>query len=234
MKRGFSPMRRRDFVSLLGGAAAVQPFPVRAQRRSRPVRLGYLTGGSFKEVQLGYVREGLTRIGWSEGTDFTVKARFADFDYSLFPALTDELLRDGIDLLIAVGPATRMVQVTQRVVPVVFAFSGDPVAAGFVASFARPGGNATGMSFLALELAGKRLDVLREAHPRARRVAVLVNPLHPGEQEERRVTKESAARLGLETAFVEVRSEGELRDALERMGTMACDSFTCFPDQLTL
>src|SRR5258707_13446839 len=117
MKRGFSPMRRRDFVSLLGGAAAVQPFPVRAQRRSRPVRLGYLTGGSFKEVQLGYVREGLTRIGWSEGTDFTVKARFADFDYSLFPALSHELLSIGIDLLFAAGPETPMAHDPHRAQP---------------------------------------------------------------------------------------------------------------------
>src|SRR5262249_2464700 len=130
-----------------------------------------------------------------------------NFDYQRLPALTDELLREGIDLLVTVGPATRMVQITQRVVPIVFAFSGDPVAAGFVSGFARPGGNATGMSFLALELAGKRLDILREIQPTARRVAVLVNPLHPGEQEERRFTNESAMRLGLQAVFFEMRND---------------------------
>ena len=205
-----------------------------AQRRSRPVRLGYLSGGGFKEVQLGFFLEGLTRIGWTEGRHFTLKARYADFDYTVFPALTDELLREGIDLLVAVGPATRMIQVTQRVVPVVFAFSGDPVAAGFVASIARPGGNASGVSFLALELAGKRLDILREIHPITRRVAVLVNPLHPGEQEERRVTNEAATRLGLQVVFLEMRNDRELSAALSGTSASGCDSLTCFPDQLTL
>jgi putative ABC transport system substrate-binding protein len=205
-----------------------------AQPRNRLIRLGYLTGGGFNDVQLGFFRQGLAHIGWTEGRDFTLSVRYANFDYERLPALTDELLGEGIDLLIAVGPATRMIQITQRIVPIVFAFSGDPVAAGFVGGFARPGGNATGMSFLALELAGKRLDILREIQPTARRVAVLVNPLHPGEQDERRVTNESATRLGLQTVFFEMRNDRELVTALGGIAAAGCDSFTCFPDQVTL
>lgn len=198
------------------------------------IRLGYLTGGRFNDVQLGFFRQGLAHIGWIEGRDFTLSARYANFDYQRLPALTDELLREGIDLLVTVGPATRMIQITQRVVPIVFAFSGDPVAAGFVSGLARPGGNATGMSFLALELAGKRLDILREIQPAVRRVAVLANPLHPGEQDERRVTKESATRLGLQTVFFEMHNDRELAAALAGIAAAGCDSFTCFPDQVTL
>jgi putative ABC transport system substrate-binding protein len=227
-------MRRRSLVRLFGGATALLPLTSYGQRRNRLIRLGYLTGGSFNDVQLGFFRQGLAHIGWTEGRNFTLSVRYADFDYQRLPALTDELLREGIDLLVTVGPATRMVQITQRIVPIVFAFSGDPVAAGFVSGFARPGGNATGMSFLALELAGKRLDILREIQPTARRVAVLVNPLHPGEQEERRVTNEAATRLGLQTVFFNMRNDRELAAALAGIAAAGCDSFTCFPDQVTL
>jgi putative ABC transport system substrate-binding protein len=90
------------------------------------------------------------------------------------------------------------------------------------------------MSFLALEPAGKRLDILREIQLSARRIAVLVNPLHPGEQEERRVTNESAARLGLQTVFFEMRNDRELAAALAGIAPAGCNSFTCFPDQVTL
>ena len=226
-------MRRR--IVLTGAAAgALAVRTTHAQRRDRPLRLGYLTGGAFNEVQVVFFRQGLAGLGWVEGRDFTLAVRSADFDYQRFPALTDELLRDGIDLLVVTGPAARMIPVTQRIVPIVFAFSGDPVAAGFVAGFARPGGNATGMSFLALELAGKRLDILREIHPLARRVAIVVNPDHPGEKEERRVTRESAERLGLQTVFFEVRNRDEIVAAVAGARSEGCDSFTCFPDTVTL
>jgi putative ABC transport system substrate-binding protein len=125
-----------------------------------------------------------------------------------------------------------MIKVTQRVGPVVFAFSGDPVAAGFVSGFARPGGNATGLSFLALDLAVKRLDIVREVFPGARRIAVLTNPRHPGEPEERRVTREAAERTGLQVVFLEARNREELTAALA--ASRGCDSITCFPDIVTV
>src|SRR6185295_5829700 len=133
------------------------------------------------------VRVGLRRIGWVEGRDFTLSARHADLDFDCFPALVDELLREKIDILIAAGVATRVVPIAQHAVPVVFVVSSDPVVGGFVASLARPGGNATGITQLSFELAGKRFQILREAAPAARRTAVLWSPLHAGEREEYRV-----------------------------------------------
>ncbi len=226
-------MKRR--ILLAGAAAgALAALPARAQRLARPVRLGYLSGGLPSEANLASVRLGLTRIGWAEGRDYTVATRHAGFDYARFPDLAAELLRDGIDVLIASGPASRVATLAQHAVPVVFAFSGDPVAAGIVAGFARPGGNATGVSFLSLELAGKRLDILREAAPASRRIAVAYNPNHPGVEDELRVTRDSGGRLGFETVFVALRDRGEVAAALARADEAGCDALTCFPDALTI
>lgn len=226
-------MKRRELIAT-AAAGALAAGPACAQRLARPVRLGYLAGGFSTETNLSSVRLGLTRIGWAEGRDFTIAARYAEFDYSRFPALTADLLREKIDILITAGPAARVAPLAQHVVPVVFAFSGDPVAAGFAAGFARPGGNATGISFLALELAGKRLDILREAAPSVRRVAVIHNPDHPGVEDELRVSRESGDRLGLETVFFAMRDRSEVAAALARTGAAGCDSLTCFPDAFTL
>jgi putative ABC transport system substrate-binding protein len=226
-------MRRRTLIAA-GGAALAAPAIAHAQALRRPVRLGYLTGGGPAEVNLFHVRDGLRRIGWIEGRDFTLVARFADLDFDRLPALVDELLRERIDILVAAGVATRMVPIAQHAVPMVFAVSSDPVAAGFVQSFARPGGNATGVSQLSFELAGKRLEILREVSPAARRTAVLGSPLHPGEREERRVNYAAAERAGLELVFHAVRDRGEVMAALAASEAAGCDSLTCFPDPVTL
>jgi putative ABC transport system substrate-binding protein len=226
-------MRRRTLLAS-GFAGAFMARSARAQRSGRSVRLGYLSGSTSTEPTLGFFRHGLDRIGWIEGRDFVLAARFADFEYTRFPALTEDLLRTGIDILVVAGPAAYMIALAQRVVPVVFAFSGDPVEAGFVESLARPGGNATGICFLALELAGKRLDILREVHPAAHRVAVLTNPTHPGERSERQITSDAAERHGLTVVFLEVRERGAVAAALAATAPAGCDSLTCFPDQVTL
>jgi putative tryptophan/tyrosine transport system substrate-binding protein len=227
-------MRRRDVFTLSASAAVALPLVAQAQRRSRPVRLGYLSGGVYNEVQLAFFRQGLERLGWVDGREYTLTTRYAETDFDRFPALTDELLGEGIELLVVAGPASRMIKVTQRLVPIVFAFSGDPVAAGFVSGFARPGGNATGLSFLALDLAGKRLEILRELQPTAHRVAVLTNPRHPGEPEERRVTLESAERIGLQPVFFEMRNKEEVAVALTGIRSARCNCLTAFPDVVTL
>jgi putative ABC transport system substrate-binding protein len=230
-------MRRRAFIAgaasavMAGGVAA---RPARAQRRASPVRLGYLTGGGPSEVNFANLRLGLQRLGWIEDRDFTLRVRYAELDFARFPALVDELLREGIDILVTAGPAARVIPIAQHAVPVVFAFSGDPVVAGLVQSFARPGGNATGVSQLSLELAGKRLEVLREAAPSSRRTFTLQSPFHPGEREERRVTQVSADRLGLEIVVREVRDRAEVMAALAESDSAGCDSIACFPDPVTL
>lgn len=228
-------MKRRHVLALLPFAAALAARPARAQRLARPVRLGYLTSGGPAEVNLAYVRIGLQRVGWVEGIDFTLKTRFAEFDFERLPALVDELLRERIDILVAAGGvASRVVPIAQHAVPIVFATSSDAVAAGFVQSLARPGGNATGISQLSFELVGKRLEFLRVVAPAARRTAVLLSPLHPGERDERRITQASARQLGLELVVHTVRNRAEVLAALEAAEAARCDSLTCFPDPVTL
>jgi len=198
------------------------------------MRIGYLSGGDPEEANLGQFRTGLARIGWVQGRDFTIVGRFAMLDYARFPALTAELVADRIDVLVTSGIATRVIPAAEKAVPVVFAFSGDPVAGGLVASLARPGGNATGISMLHFELVGKRLELLREAAPAARRTLVLQSPTHPGEQQERHLTAVAADRLGIALMLRPVSDRAQVLAALAEGDAAGCDSLLCFSDAVTL
>ena len=225
-------MKRR---SLLAGAGVIAATgPAYAQRLVRPVRIGFLSPTRPTDPDLGQFRLGMGRIGWGEGRDYVVKARFANMDVDRLPSLLDQLLLDGIDVLIAYGAATRMVPVAQHSVPVVFSFSGDPVAAGYVRSMAHPGGNATGNSQLMWELVGKRLQLLRDIAPNARRTLVVQSPDHPGEQEERSRTQSVGAQLGLEMMIRPVRDRAALEIALAEGVAAGCDSMLCFTDSVTI
>jgi putative ABC transport system substrate-binding protein len=228
-------MRRRQAIRLLsaGGAGALA-YAAHAQQRQRPVRVGYLSGGAPTEAALGWLRDAFIQKGWVEGQEYVLKTRFANLDLARFAVLTDELLRDGIDVLIAPGPAARMVPAVQHAVPVVFTVSSDPVASGLIRSLARPGGNATGNTQMMFELAGKRLELLREISPQARRAAVVQSPDHPGEEEERRQTLLWGERLGFEMFVRQVRNRTELQGALSELQAAACDSLLCFVDPVTL
>jgi len=180
------------------------------------------------------LRLGLQKLGWDEGRDYIVRARFANLDTQLLPALLDQLLQEGIDVLVAYGAATRVVPVAQRSVPVVFSFSGDPVAAGYVRSMAKPGINATGNSQLMWELVGKRIQLLREIAPQAKRTLVVQSPDHPGETEERTRTQSAAGQLGLELMVRPVRDRATLEAALAEGAAGGCDSMLCFTDSVTI
>lgn len=229
-------MRRRSIITGLAGTAVLAGSPRRAMAQAlrRPVRVGYLNAGRADDTSLAQVRVGFGRIGWVEGRDFALRLRFADFDNARLPALLAELLREGIDVLITSGAATRMVPEAQRSVPVVFSFSGDPVAAGFARSLARPGSNATGNCQLMWDLVGKRLELLREMAPNARRTLVVQSPDHPGEEEERQRSTIEGARLGLETVIRPVRDRASLEAALADSAEARVDSLFCFTDAVTV
>jgi putative ABC transport system substrate-binding protein len=173
-------------------------------------------------------------LGWAEGRDYILRPRFAEFDPARLPVLVRELLREGIDVLVAIGQVTRILAEAEPHVPVVFTFSGDPVAAGYVKSLARPGGNATGNSQLMWELAGKRLQLLRELAPDARLTLVVQSPDHAGEAEERRLSRAAGERLGLELRVEPVRDRAALEAALEAGERAGCDSLLCFTDPVTI
>jgi len=208
--------------------------PAIAQRIQRPVRVGFLSPTRPTDPDLQHLRLGLRTLGWDEGRNYIVRARFASLDVQLLPVLLDQLLQEGIDVLVAYGAATRVVPVAQRSVPVVFSFSGDPVAAGYVRSMAKPGINATGNSQLMWELVGKRIQLLREIAPRARRTLVVQSPDHPGETEERTRTQGAALQLGLELIVRPVRDRATLEAALADGAASGCDSMLCFTDSVTI
>jgi putative ABC transport system substrate-binding protein len=226
-------MRRREVVVGLGAALA-SPLLARAQLSARMARIGYLSPNSPPDGNIDSFRAGMAALGHVEGRDFVIETRYAHLDYGRFQPLVQELLAAPVDVLVTSGPATRAAPFAAQSVPVVFAFSGNPVDAGIVASFGRPGGNATGVSFLALDLAVKRVEVLKEAAPAITRVAVLSNPEHPGEGSELRATSEAARSLGLDVEYLQVTTADGFGPAFASIAKTGCDAVLTFPDALML
>jgi putative ABC transport system substrate-binding protein len=227
-------MRRREFISLLGGAAA-WPLTVLAQQQpSSAARIGYLSAASPPDANLESFRQGMRSIGYVETRDFIIEARYAERNYTRFSTLIEELLQAKVALIVTGGPSTQAAPLAARSVPVVFGFSGDPVEAGVVTSLARPAANATGVSFLALDLAAKRVEILKEAAPGISQIAVLSNPEHAGEASELRVTREAASKLGLQVTYFPVRSDGDFDPTLGEIARSSCDGLVTFPDALTI
>jgi ABC-type uncharacterized transport system substrate-binding protein len=226
-------MRRREILAALGAGALVLARPSWSQIRGRVARLGWLSALSPPETELDALREGLSELGYVEGQNYVIVPRHAHGDPGRLPDLVAELVREKVDVLIARGPVIRAAAAASKSVPVLFVFSGDPVAAGVVDSLARPGRNASGVSFLALELSAKRVELLREIAPRAARVAVITNPDHPGEDAEYRVTVESARRLGAEMSRHAVRTPQAVSAAFDAVRAARADALIVFPDALT-
>jgi putative ABC transport system substrate-binding protein len=212
-------MRRREFITLLGGAAVTWPLAARAQQPAKIPHLGVLLYSTPQaDPQMESVRSGLRDLGYVEGRNLVVSYRYAEGKSERLPELAAELANLKPDVLLAIGGdvAPILVKATQ-IIPIVFAISADPVQLGLVASLARPGGNATGVTFLQDELASKRLELLKEAAPRISRVAFLWNPDHL--DNEPREAQRAALSLNVQLQPVEVRGsadfEGAFRAATE-------------------
>jgi putative tryptophan/tyrosine transport system substrate-binding protein len=232
-------MRRREFITLLGGAAA-WPLGARAQQTDKVARIGLLIGGSFESPEAQAFRDvfvqGLRELGYMEGTNVVIESRGADGNIERLLGLATELSRLNVDVIVAgATPGARAAQQATTTIPIVGNAMGDPVQDGLVASLARPGGNITGTTFLGPELVPKRLALLKEAMPGVSRVAVL---WHPGAfsdlttKDMRTEVEAAAARLGVHLQFVEVRTSAEFESAFSAMAAGRAEALFQFPSTM--
>jgi putative ABC transport system substrate-binding protein len=221
---GWAPMfdrRRRDFITLLGGAAAAWPLASRAQQPTMPI-IGFLNSrlpdGSGPLVQA--FRAGLAEAGYSDGQNVIVEYRWAGGRYDRLPALALELVRRPVAVLVAAGgtPAALAAKAATATLPIVFSIGGDPVESGLVESFSRPGGNATGFSILTSTLEAKRLEFLRELVPQAATLNLLLNMENPPARIQLRDVQEAACAIN---ASVQILPAGTDREIDAAFATIA-------------
>ena len=230
-------MRRREFIKLVGGAAAAWPLSVNAQPSAKIPRIGLMVTGSLQSpearVQLDAFRQGLRQLGYTEGRNIAIEYRGADGRIERFPNLAAELVRLEVDLIFAANTrAALAARQATSTIPIVSAVMGDPVEDGLVASLAQPGGNVTGLTFLAPELTAKRMQLLKDALPNVSRVAAL---WHPGAYSERtmsdmlKATEAAARTLGVHLQLIEVRAAEELERAFSTMMKERAEALFLFP-----
>jgi putative ABC transport system substrate-binding protein len=212
-------MNRRAFISLLGGAAA-WPIVTRAQQTGKVARIGFLGAASPSGYakQIDEFRDGLREFGYVEGTNVLIAFRWADGSYERLPGLAAELIRSNPDVLVTHGtPGTLAAKEATTTIPIVMANIGDAVASGAVASEARPGGNVTGSSWFSPEVQSKRIELLKEAMPSVKEIAVLFNPNNRVTIPDLEAMETVARTLGVGLQRFPVRESNELVAAFERM-----------------
>jgi len=227
-------MRRREFITLLGGAAAsvAQPLAARTQQVVLPV-VGFVYGGSVDAARTAAFRAGLAETATIEGQNVTVEYHWLEGHYDRVPALVADLVRRQVAVIVSAGntPTTLAAKAATTTIPIVFGIAQDPVQLGLVASLARPSGNATGINFFLQEVATKRLRLLHDLMPKAVRVAVLVNPTNTSTAESTiRDVREAAPTLGLQIQIFNAATTSEIDAAFASLARERPDALFVAPD----
>ncbi|MFZ0029013.1 MAG: ABC transporter substrate-binding protein [Pseudolabrys sp.] len=223
-------MRRREFITLLGGAAT-WPLVARAQQPTMPV-IGFLNGASPKAYaqSISGFLQGLKEMGYIEGQNVTIEYRWAEGRYARLQEMAADLIRGQVSVIVANTPAAPVAKAATTNIPIVFLSGDDPVANGLVASLNRPGGNVTGISLISGVLGGKQLGVLHELIPSARSIAFLTNPTNPISTEYVTGAQEAARNLGAEIHVVSASTEAEIDKAFASLSQLRADALVVAPD----
>jgi putative tryptophan/tyrosine transport system substrate-binding protein len=204
-------IKRRDFITLLGGAAAAWPLAARAQQRALPV-VGFLNASSPDAYRLRAFQQGLKDAGFIEGENVAIEYRWADNQFDRLPALAAELVRRRVTVIASGGGlvSARAAGSETKTIPIIFIVAEDPVKLGLVTSLARPGGNLTGINVFATEVVAKRLELLRELLPNAIRIAVLVDPANATTTESTLSGLEAVRTMGMQTQVLNASTSREI------------------------
>jgi putative tryptophan/tyrosine transport system substrate-binding protein len=207
------PMRRREFITLFGRAAAVSwPFSVRAQQAGKLPTIGFLGAGSpsgWSNWTAAFLQR-LHELGWVEARTIAIEYRWAEGRSERYAEIAAEFVRLKVDVIVSVGSAAAVAKQVTSAVPIVFTLSADPIGDGMAASLSRPGGNVTGLSIQSIDIAGKRLELLREVVPNLRRLAILTQVGNSGSALERSKVEAAARSLGVEVVILEMRNVDDI------------------------
>ena len=228
-------MKNSTIASVVFGLILVSFLPVEAQQPAKVRKIGFLISSSGPCSALGFFeafRQGMRELGYIEGQNVVIEYRSGERGTRL-DELATELVQKKVEVIVGGGPGANAANRATATLPIVFSYSGDPIEAGFIDSLARPGRNMTGITWLAFELVGKRLEILKEINPKISRVGVLASPLHAGEQREFRETQSTARALGVTLQYNQVRDTAEVDAAFNRTIKDNANALLVFPDPVT-
>jgi len=195
-------------------------------------KIGFLSQTGAFSANVEAFRQGMRELGYIEGQNIVIEYRSAERGPRM-TELATELVQEKVELIVAAGSGAPAAKMATGTIPIVFLYSGDPIEAGLIDSLARPGRNMTGITWLAFELVGKRLEILKEAVPKVSRVAVLASPAHPGEQRELRETQSSARALGISLQYNQIKDTADVTAAFDTTIKEKANALLVFPDPVT-
>jgi putative ABC transport system substrate-binding protein len=230
-------MRRREFITLLGGAVAIPPLAARAQPSGKTYRMGFLGVFSHREYRrlVDAVRMGLRQLGYEEGKSIVIEYRWAEGRYDRLSELAAELVSLNIDVLVThTSAGAKAAKQATSTIPIVFAAVADPIEAGLVPSLARPGGNLTGLTFFANEISAKRVELIKEAIPTLSQLGVLDNPALPAMAPIVTSVDQAASLLSVKLLRIQVRERNDIAGAIASAASGRAGALLVIEEPLTI